>query len=250
MKPRLNCIGPSPSDSRDFPPPSLTAHQKYVDYRRWNRIAENQGAMNSCTMNGWEGMIQVPVNKLRGIDMQDGINMIDLDAQTAYRQLCALYYNYRDNGAYARDTAKFMKEYGLDEISPVPGTVHKIREYWSNPSVDALRNSLLTTGPQTIATEWLNSFSGCRQTGGLIYLKPRDFRLGFHQTCCEGFIDKFDTEVFVVRNSHGMEFGDMGCFYATAETLSRIMTDSFGGLYDAPLEQLAELIEKLYMEAT
>ena len=72
-------------------------------------------------------------------------------------------------------------------------------------------------------------------------MKSGDFRLGFHATCVEGFIPKFDREVFVVRNSHGMEFGDMGCFYITPDDLKRILVESWGGSYSASVEQLAQL---------
>lgn len=236
---KLNCIGPSPADSRDFPPPSLTAKRQYVDYRRYNRIAETQ-TTNDCTMNGNEGLLQVPINKLRNVDIDNGSSLVDLDALRAYRELCALKYNGANRGAYPRDTMDYLLKTGMVEISPEAGTVHKIREYWRNKTIFDIHNSLLAAGPQTVSTEWMYSFADCKDNGGLIVPKPRDFRVGFHQTCIQGFIPKNGDDVYVVRNSHGLNFGDMGYFYIKPDDLNRILVESYGGLYDADLEQLAE----------
>jgi hypothetical protein len=195
-------------------------------------------------MNGNEGLLQVPINKLRGVDIESGPRLVDLDALRAYRELCNLKYGGRNNGAYPRDTMEHLLKTGMVEVSPYPQTVHKIREYWRNKMVGDVLNSLLTTGAQTISTEWLYSFKFCSQTGGLITLKAGDFREGFHQTCIEGFIPLYDKEVFVSRNSHGVQFGDMGYFYITPDDLSRILIESYGATYDAPIDQLAELAGK------
>ena len=241
---KLNCLGPSPTDSRDFPPPSLDAPNKYVDYRKWNRIAETQIG-NSCTLNGVEGMLQVPINKLRGTDISNGSRMVDLDSQAAYNDLCLLKYNGRDNGAYPRDVMDYVLKNGIKEISPEAGEEHTIREYWKNKTIADLLNSLRTTGPQTISTEWMMSFGSCKNEGGLITVKKGDFRVGFHQTCVEGFIPMYQKEVFVVRNSHGMGFGADGYFYVTPYDLKRILVESYGGMYNADLAQLAMLAESM-----
>ena len=245
---RLNCKGPDKPDGRDFPPPSIASQRKYVDYRPYTRIAEQQGRTQSCTMQGWEGYVQVPINKLRGTDVDQGSLMVDLDAIGGFNKLCGIYYDGNiNNGAYPRDSAEFMLKHGLVEISPHGGTSHKLLEYWRNKTVSDLKNSLLTNGPQTIATEWYLSFSRCKENGGLITLKPHDFRVGFHQTCVEGFIQKNGKDVFAVRNSHGQAFGDMGDFYITPDDLGRIMTDSYGGLYNFNMEQMVAWAEK-FME--
>lgn len=241
---RLNCKGPSPADSRDYPAPSLAAKQKYIDYRPWCRIAERQRA-NDCTFNGLEGLFQVPINKLRDIDYHDGPKLVDLNALGAYQDLCNLKYEGRDMGAYPRDVMKYAQKHGMIEISPEPDTVHTLKEYWKNRTVDDILNSLRTMGPQTISTEWMMSFANCKTNGGLIVLKPNDFRVGFHATCVEGYINKNGKDVFVVRNSHGQDFGVDGYFFIEPDTLSKILVESYGGLYNARLEDLARLAESL-----
>ena len=219
--------------------------KKTVDYRRWNRIAENQGGVNECVFAGLESFVQVPINQIRGTDISDGTKMVNLDSTSLYYKCCDLYYNGdRSLGSYPRDGMKVLKNIGMDEISPETGTVHKIKEYWRNKSVDDVERSLLGVGPCTAMFEWYSGYDGCER-----FMEPKKgFSRGYHQTCIEGLDYIDDKLAWIVRNSYGMDFADMGYYYIKYEYLEDILLESWSAIYDFSIDQLADMMHRNYFE--
>ena len=244
---KLNCRGKSKPDERDHKCPMVAVSKKTIDYRRWNRIAENQGFTQSCTMNGCEGMIQVPINIIRQTDIKDGTKMIDLDAIQCFNDMCNLYYG-GDNtrGAYPRDAVKYMQKYGMTEISPHGGSKHKLLRYWRCNTSDEIINSLLYCGPCTVAVKWFSCFNDIQD----FLPEPQRYHImsGYHQMSVEGYIEYKGKMAFVIRNSYGMEWGMDGYCFITQDLMDKIMVESYGSVYDGHIDEMAILAHKIFIE--
>ena len=235
----------SPVDERDHERPKTQAKRETVDYRKWNRIAEDQGAVNECVFAGGESCIQYPINKLRGTDISNGSKMVNLDSTSLYYMCCDLYYDGdRSRGAYPRDLMKMLKNNGMMEVSPNSGELHKIKDYWRNRSVEDIERSLLDIGPCTVMFEWFSGYDTCKR-----FLEPRKgYSRGYHQTAIEG-LDYIDDKLsWIIRNSYGTRFADMGYYYIQYEHMEDILLESWSFIYDFSLEQMADMINRDFME--
>ena len=239
----LNCKGISPKDVRDFVGVRKPAITQEVDWRKWERIIENQGSTNSCVAQGDEAMIAVPINFLRGTDNSDGSKMTDLDAFDHYKDICDTFYGgNQSKGSYPRDGMKRLKDRGIVEIHPNKGQIHKTKRYWKCETLEGIQNALLTTGPAVASIKVYSNFYRC--TGIVERPGAFDFMSGYHQICLVARICKDGVWGFILRNSWNYTWGDCGEAFISDEILRELLSESWTAEYLANIDQLSDMAER------
>jgi hypothetical protein len=240
----LNCIGPSPKDTRDFRASLPKPKRQEIDWTSWCGLVENQGTTSSCVAQGNESMVQVPVNILRNTNNKDGTKMVNLDAMSHFQDICNTYYSGNVNlGAYPRDGLLMLRNKGILELHPDKDKVHKIKQFWRCETFEEAADSILTTGPIVASLKVYRSFFDC---SGVVE-KPgtkRDFLVGYHQISLVGRLKRGNEYGWKIRNSWGMNWGDCGYAFISDEILDYIIVEMWGSQYDLSLVQLADIAER------
>ncbi len=245
---RCNTPGPSPFDPNDHRAALVPYTRREIRYLVWCSLVEDQGQTQSCVAQGDESFCQVPVNALRGTDIQDGLKMVNLDAMGHFADICdAFYGGDQSKGAYPRDGMDRLLKVGIAELRPQAGTIHKINRYWRCDSIADAERSMAFYGPVTVVVKVHLSF----YDAGYVYGGPTgqyDFVTGFHQICAVARIRHNGVWGFVLKNSWGPAFGKDGYVFISDAVWDRIVVECWGAEYAASLEQKKQLCER-YMEA-
>ncbi len=203
-----------------------------VDLRPFMTAVENQGDSNSCTANAMAGAYEYLDNRING--------------QSADVSRLFIYYNARaidgsvdeDEGAYLSDCVKVVRKYGacteetwpftLDEVTSKPpkdayreAAQFRIEDAASvDIDLDVMRTCLAAGYPFVFGLQLFESFNGAGGNGGLVPMPDPDNEKheGGHAMLCVGYSDA--DRVFIIRNSWGEEWGDMGYGYVPYEYMA------------------------------
>ena len=202
---------------------------KVVDLRPFMTAVESQGNSNSCTANAMAGAYEYLDNRING--------------QSTDMSRLFIYYNAReiegstnkDEGAYLSDCVKVVRKYGacteetwpftLDEVTSKPPKVayreaaqFRIEDAASvDIDLDIMRTCLAEGYPFVFGLQLFESFNGAGGNGGLVPMPDpnNEKHVGGHAMLCVGYSDT--DRVFIIRNSWGEEWGDMGYGYVPYE---------------------------------
>lgn len=204
-----------------------------VDLRPWMTPVEDQGALGSCTANAIVGAMEYLAYRETGA-------RVDLSR-------LFVYFNQRlwdgavreDIGARVSDGVRVISRIGVaTEASwpyqrglfavqpPEPVYVEAKRyvatDWWSVPvDTDAFRACLASGFPVAFGTRVTESFMRPPRSGVIPMPGANardDARHGRHALLCAGYDDT--ARVFIVRNSWGPDWGDMGYCYLPYAYLS------------------------------
>lgn len=200
----------------------------------------NQGPLGSCTGNSIGGALHIDRRKLKLEEMIPSRIFI--------------YYNERDmqgtvmqdSGASLRDGVKSINIYGVPSEEVWPYIISKFTEKppisvyqkalehpkilyqrVDNTNLDAIKGVLYEGYPIVFGCDIYSSFESeeVSKTGKVPFpnfsrfsLKPVEEYKGGHAMVIVGYLDK--EQVFIVRNSWGEEWGDMGYCYIPYEYLT------------------------------
>jgi C1A family cysteine protease len=234
---------PDLPDGRDFKfsmaAPAPVSLPPSANVRNLCSPVEDQGSLGSCTANAWVGLLE----------------FLEFKCQVAFSDLSRLfvYYNERviegtineDSGAYLRDGAKALAQYGVCDEKAWPYIVKKFtKKPCSKQYRDALQRKIsvyrrlenitdmkacLAAGfPFVFGFSVYESFESeeVARTGNANLPGPTEQLLGGHAVMAVGYDDA--TGRFTIRNSWGSGWGEGGYFtlpYAYME--SRDLSDDF-----------------------
>jgi C1A family cysteine protease len=205
-----------------------------VDLRKEDSPIENQGHLGSCTANALAGNLQF-LEKVNGQTYKDVSRLF-------------IYYNERalegtirsDSGAMLRDGIKVLAKDGVCPESSWPydisqftrkppsvcykeGLKHRITSYHRLQSLSEMFNCLAEGFPFVFGFTVYESFESLKvaQTGLVPMPKKSERAVGGHAVMAAGYDQK--QKRFIVRNSWGPQWGQMGYFtiaFAYLETLA------------------------------
>ena len=203
-----------------------------VDLRPFMTAVESQGDSNSCTANAMAGAYEYLDNRING--------------QSTDVSRLFIYYNARsidgsideDEGAYLSSCVKVVRKYGacteetwpftLDEVTSKPhkaayreAAQFRIEDAASvDIDLDVMRSCLAEGYPFVFGLQLFESFNGAGGNGGLVPMPDPDNEKhdGGHAMLCVGYSDT--DRVFIIRNSWGEEWGDMGYGYVPYEYMA------------------------------
>ena len=206
--------------------PSTTPLPPKVDLRSKLPACWNQGDLGSCTAHG--------ISAVMVFDEQ-----FENEAFIMPSRLF-IYYNERvmentvnvDNGAEIRDGIKSVATQGFSDEKLWPyvesqyrvkppssayasGLQHKAITYMAldNTKIEELKDCLASGFPFVFGFTCYDSFESpeVAQSGVLPMPKPDEGCVGGHCVCCVGYDDS--TQMFLVRNSWGTDWGQNGHFW-------------------------------------
>ena len=228
----------------DFPRKPFSARvplanlPRAVDLRPWMPTVEDQGALGSCTSNALVGAVEY-------LSVREHGAPIELSR-------LFVYYNQRlwdgevreDIGATVSDGVRVLARVGVPTerswpyvrgifaVQPpepiyVEAGRHKVSDWWSIPiDVDAMRACLGAGFPVVFGTRVTESFMRAPKSGMIPMPSATDrddARHGRHALLLVGYDDARRT--FVVRNSWGEDWGDLGyCYMPYAYLANRSWT--------------------------
>lgn len=239
----MNCRGKSPRDKRDFVALHKPTERRIRDWRPWEGLVENQGSTQSCVSQGIEAMLHPPINILRDVDYRQGLKLVNLDAMAHYKDVCDTFYQgNQSKGSFPRDGMRRLKDKGILEISPQAGTVHKIKSYWRCNTLQEAENALITSGPVVAALKVYPSFYWCKGT----VTPPGKIEpcVGYHQVCLVARIQKEEVWGFVIRNSWGWDWGDIGYAFVSDEILEKLVVEYWTCEYNCSMEDAVKLADR------
>lgn len=216
----------------DFPRKPFSARvplanlPRAVDLRPWMPRVEDQGALGSCTSNALVGAVEY-------LSLRESGERIDLSR-------LFVYYNQRlwdgevreDVGASVSDGVRVLARVGVPTEKSWPylrgvfavqppepiyreASRHRVSDWWSIPiEVDAMRACLGAGFPVVFGTRVTESFMQAPRSGVIPIPSAHDrddARHGRHALLLVGYDDARRT--FVVRNSWGEDWGDLGYCY-------------------------------------
>jgi len=228
---------PDRPDHRDYLYSAIAPKVKLplkVDLRSEDSPVENQGHLGSCTANALAGNLQF-LEKVSGQIYKDVSRLF-------------IYYNERaiegtigfDSGAMIRDGIKVLAKYGvcpelswpydISKFTRKPAAVcykeglkHRIVSYHRLQSLSEMLNCLAEGFPFVFGFTVYESFESLKvaQTGIVPMPRKSERTLGGHAVMAAGYDQS--KKRFIVRNSWGPQWGQMGYFtmpYAYFETLA------------------------------
>jgi len=217
---------PDRPDQRDYLYSAIAPRVKLpskVDLRNEDSPIENQGRLGSCTANALAGHLQF-LERLEGQVYKDVSRLF-------------IYYNERaiertvgyDSGAMIRDGIKVLAKWG---VCPETSWPYDISEFTHKPAgacyKEALKRRITSYHRLQTLNEMLNcvaegfpfvfgftvyeSFESLKvaQTGLVPMPKKSEKALGGHAVMAVGYDQK--QKRFIVRNSWGTQWGQMGYF--------------------------------------
>jgi len=207
-----------------------------VDLRPLCSPVENQGELGSCTANAIVGNLELLENKYKQ-------SFIDLSR-------LFIYYNERliegttdqDAGAMIRDGIKSLVKYGVCPEAEWPYDITQftvkptnpcyvdakknvISEYQRVQDVASMINCLASGFPVVIGISVFESFESATvaKTGIVPMPKSDESCLGGHAVLCVGF--DMAKKWFIVKNSWGSGWGDLGFFYLPMDYVKKLSSD-------------------------
>jgi hypothetical protein len=197
-----------------------------VDLRPWMTPVEDQGALGSCTANALVGAVEY-------LSAREDGTRIDLSRLFVYfHQRLWDGWVREDIGASVSDGVRVLATVGVpterswpyqrslfavQPPEPLYGEAarYRIADWWSVPvEVDAMRACLAGGFPIVFGTRVTESFMRAPPSG-LIAMPGAndrdDARHGRHALLIVGYDDR--SRLFVVRNSWGQDWGDLGYCY-------------------------------------
>ena len=194
-----------------------------ADLRAQCSPVENQGNLGSCTANALVGALEL-------LEIKNKLPLVDLSR-------LFVYYNERviehtvmsDAGAMLRDGIKTLAKlgvcsekrwpYGISKFTAKPTPTcykeaadHQITSYQRLASLNDMRACLADGFPFVFGFTVYESFESDQvaQTGIVTMPKQTERVLGGHAVMAVGYNDA--DKMFIVRNSWGTRWGQMGCF--------------------------------------
>ncbi len=221
-------------DDLEERPFQLSFDKKYippgVDLRRWMSPVEDEGLLGTCVASALAGAVEYLV--LRESRVQADVSRL------------FIYYNQRlwtnqvrhDAGASLRDGIRVLQRLGVPHEKMWPYTFdnlavqppesiyraahdHRITDYCKVPvELDALRGCLAGGIPIAFGTHVWSSFTDLGPDGMVRMPQAGDRGEGRHAMLIVGYCDR--SQVFIVRNSWGTDWGNGGYCYMPYQYLT------------------------------
>lgn len=241
--PKLGGWRPEPADSRDLHVGQLLTSVvpkelgTKVDLRQFCSHVEDQRTLGSCGPNAVVGGLEL-------LEIERGDKFVDLSRLFVYYNArAAMQETDQDNGSYIRDVMNSLSTFGTCSELEWPydtsaaftrpswksyrdAYAHRINKFYKiftigDDRIAEIESALRARCPVVFGTNVFESFYHC--TGTVVM--PGGNLLGGHALLIVGFDS--DSKFFIVRNSWGTSWGDVGYCYMPYEYLDAANSDDF-----------------------